>query len=601
MAALTRYRVAIPEPTTHFVHVEATYEGVAAGPVELSMAAWTPGSYLVRDYARHVEGVEAFGADGAALPVTKAAKATWVVQATGTTVRVRYRVWAHELTVRTSHVDASHAFLNGAPTFLWHAPLASAPHEVELVLPAGWTVVTALAADGPRFRARDLDELIDSPIHAGPGEVHTFEAGGVPFRLALWGRPDGRPVPPLDPKADGAASRAPIPALIEDTQKIVAAYVAILGPLPIPRYDVILMLAPGAYGGLEHRASTALLSTPYAFATRKGYEELLELVSHEFFHLWNVKRLRPRALGPFDYTRENYTRGLWVMEGWTSYYDRHVVRRAGLVTAKRYLESVAEDFGKMVATPGRTKQSIEESSFDAWIKLYRPDENSVNSTVSYYLKGGLVVLALDLELRRRAGGKHLDDALRALVARYGEAPHGFEDDAVQAEIERVCGVDVGETFARAVRGREDPPLARELEACGLTLRAAPDKDDDAPAPWLGVTTRGDHGRAVIKEAIEGGPGHAVGLAAGDELVALDGFKLAAGDVDARLKGRKAGDAVRLTLFRRDELLDVTITLAARPPAKWEIVAVDAPDAEQAARYLAWLGEVHPNAAKADRK
>lgn len=596
--ALTRYRVAIPDPATHTVHVEATYEGVAPGPVALSMAAWTPGSYLVRDYARHVEGVEAFGADGQPLRVTKAEKATWIVQAPGATVRVRYRVWAHELTVRTSHVDATHAFLNGAPTFLWHGPLAAAPHEVELALPDGWQVVTALAPVGAAFCARDLDELIDSPIHAGPSEIHPFEAGGVPFRLVVWGRPDGRLVPPLDAKAEGAAPRAPIAALIEDTRKIVAAYVAILGPLPIPRYDVILMLAPGAYGGLEHRASTALLSSPYAFATRKGYEELLELVSHEFFHLWNVKRLRPKALGPFDYTRENYTRGLWVMEGWTSYYDRHVVRRAGLVSAKRYLESVAEDWAKMAAIPGRAKQSIEESSFDAWIKLYRPDENSVNSTVSYYLKGGLVVLALDLELRRRAQGKSLDDALRALVARYGEAPRGFEDDAVQAEVEKACGVEVGDVFTRAVRGREDPPLARELEACGLTLRPVADKDEDGPAPWLGVTTRGEGGRAIVKEAIEGGPGHVAGLAAGDELLALDGFKLGAGDLDARLKGRRVGDAVRLTLFRRDELTEATITLAARPPAKWEIVAVDTPDATQVARYAAWLGEPHPNASKA---
>jgi predicted metalloprotease with PDZ domain len=570
--------------------------------VDLHMAAWTPGSYLVRDYARHVQDLVAVDERGAPLQVEKQDKARWRVTLGGARdLLVRYRVYAWELTVRTSHVDDSHAFVNGAPTYLWLSERAGEPAQVEVVAPAGWRVVAGLqpvagAGEGV-FLASGLDELIDSPIHAAPGPVHEFDAAGRPTQLAIWGRPE------ITAHATGGVNGAPasIDQLVNDIRTIVEHYARLFGgdagpSVPYDRYAFQLMLAPGAYGGLEHRASTALLSSPYAFSTRKKYEELLELISHEYFHLWNVKRIRPRALGPFDYTRENYTRALWIMEGVTSYYDRYTLRRTGLQPAKRYLEKLAGEWAKLLATPGRFQQSLEESSFDAWVKLYRPDENSVNSTVSYYLKGGLVTLCLDLEIRRRTSGKRgMDDVLRRLWREYGARDAGFDETTFRSEVERAVELDLSEFWARSITGREDPDLASALAAAGLELKASwekPPGDGNGATPaWLGVNLKTEANRAVVTSTLTGSPAESAGLYAADEIVALDGWKIASENaLSERLAARKPSDTVRLTLFRRDELRELTVTLAEAPRDKYEIVAKkDATPAERAL-YEAWMGE-----------
>ena len=600
----TSYRLAFPEPHTHLIEVEARFEGanVHGSDLDLHMAAWTPGSYLVRDYARHVQDVAAFDETGRVLTVDKQDKARWRVHlGGGRDLLVRYRVYAWELTVRTSHVDDTHAFVNGAPTYLWLRERAGEPAEVRVQAPAGWRVVTGLApgpSDGS-FVATGLDELIDSPLHASPAPVHELVAAGKPTQLVLWGRPElaASPGPQSGP--------ASVETLLADVRTIIEHYARLFGDaagpaVPYERYAFQLMLAPGAYGGLEHRASTALLSSPFAFSTRKKYEELLELVSHEYFHLWNVKRIRPRALGPFDYTRENYTRALWVMEGVTSYYDRHTLRRTGLQPAKRYLEKLAQEWGKLVATPGRFKQSLEESSFDAWVKLYRPDENSVNSTVSYYLKGGIVTLCLDLEIRRRSNGQRsMDDVLRRLWREYGQKDVGFDEATFRVEVERAVDLDLGEFWARFVSGREDPDLAGALASAGLELKASWEKpagengSSSAPA-WLGVNLKNEGGRAAVTSTLSGSPAEAAGLYAGDEIVALDGWKVGGESaLGERLAARKPGDAVRLTLFRRDELRELSVTLGEAPRDKFEIVAKKDAGVAERALHEAWLGEKLP--------
>jgi predicted metalloprotease with PDZ domain len=380
----------------------------------------------------------------------------------------------------------------------------------------------------------------------------------------------------------------------------VEAHARVFGGVPYDRYAFMLMLAPAAYGGLEHRNSTALLSTPFAFTTRKKYEDLLELISHEFFHLWNVKRIRPRALGPFDYTRENYTRALWIMEGVTSYYDRWTLRRAGLQPVKRYLEKLTEEWHKLLSTPGRHKQSLEESSFDAWVKLYRPDENSVNSTVSYYLKGGIVTLCLDLEIRRRTGGRRsMDDVLRRLWERFAAKGDGFDEGTVQREFEGAVDLDLGAFFDRCVRGREDPDLAGALAGAGLNLKVGWEKHPPEGAAegfvpgWLGVNTKSDGGRLWVGSALTGGPAEEAGLYAGDEILALDGFRVEERSLNERIHARRAGDRVRLTVFRREQLRDVEVTLGTRPHDKFDIAPIESPSDEQRAVYKGWLGEEHP--------
>ncbi len=362
--------------------------------------------------------------------------------------------------------------------------------------------------------------------------------------------------------------------------------------VPYDDYTFLLLLAPNQYGGLEHARSCALLSSPFTFHPRKKYEEFLELVSHEFFHLWNVKRIHPEALGPFDYQREAYTRSLWVMEGVTSYYDRYLLVRAGLQKPGKYLEKLAEELGKIAAIPGRKRQSLEESSFDAWIKLYRPDENSVNSTISYYLKGGVVALLLDLEIRSRTGGERtMDDVMGLLWRRFGKAGEGFSDDSVQALAEEAVGIELGAFFERHVRGREELDAERLLRTVGLTL-APDDEGDDGEkrAPWLGITTREDGDALVVATAVDGGPAVQAGLYANDQLLALDGFRVDAASFKDRLAASKVGDAVTFTIFRRDELRQVRVTLAEPPVEKLKIgPAEGATEAEKAA-YERWMGE-----------
>jgi predicted metalloprotease with PDZ domain len=354
------------------------------------------------------------------------------------------------------------------------------------------------------------------------------------------------------------------------------------------------MLSHEAYGGLEHRNSSINLYHPQAFANRKHYEGLLELLSHEFFHVWNGKRIAPTVLLDFDYRREAYTRCLWVMEGLTSHFDRWALRSSETITAKSYLEKVLDDWTRLVATPGRTRASLEDSSFDAWIKLYKPDESNLNTTVSYYLKGGLVMFALDLAIRRTSDGtRSLDDVLRALWRDYGAKGIGHPED-VEPIFAAASGIDVREVFARQIRGTEDPDLAGELAELGLELKTGwePAQIADGAKPvWLGVSVGG----GKVTGVADGSPAHAAGVAPGDELVALDGFK-AGSESDARglLASRRPGDTVEVTVFRRNRLVRVPVVVAEAPPTRWEIAAVAEPGPERAARYAAWMGEPHPS-------
>jgi predicted metalloprotease with PDZ domain len=420
-----RYRLSLPEPDSHLFHVEAALSQPGEGP-ELCFPVWTPGSYLVREFARHVEGLRAEDGEGRPLALTRLDKHRVSVAAGGAgSVVLRYRVYANELTVRTCHLDGSHGYLNGAAVFPYAAGRLDEPCELEVVPPEGWQVSTALPGGPVNFTARDYDELADSPVEIGRHRLLRFEAGGRPHELAIWGR--------------GHLDEA---ALIEDVRRIVEAFARLFGGLPYDRYLFILHLTDRRRGGLEHARSTTLDVARTGFFPRDAYEESLGLVAHEFFHLWNVKRLRPAAFVPYDYAREQYTRLLWWFEGVTSYYDGLGLVRAGIVEPRRYLRTLGQALTTLQRTPGAAKTSAEESSFLTWVKQYRPDENTVNSTVSYYLKGELVALALDLALRR-AGGS-LDALVRDLVARH--AARGLPEDGV----ERVRGL-LGRRDALRVR------------------------------------------------------------------------------------------------------------------------------------------------------
>lgn len=587
------YTISFPEPHTHLFEVSMRVPLPERRPtVDLAMAAWTPGSYKIRDYARHVQDLVAIDLDsGATVPVFKIDKQTWRLEpGASRLVEVTYKVYANELTVRTAHLDDRHAYWNGAAVFLYVAGEADRPARVRVAgLPEGWTIATALdpvAGAAHEYLAADFDALVDAPFACGALEIEDLTIAGVRHRLAIDGE-----------------GNYDLARLREDVPKIVSATLAMFGGTPpYPDYTFIVHCVPEGQpsGGLEHKRSTTLMWNRFRFRPREKYEDFLALVAHEFFHVWNGKRLRPRELGPFDYRRENYTRSLWIVEGVTSYYDELILRRAGIIDAETYLKKVAEHVERIEETPGRLHQTLEEASFDAWIKYYQRTEHSVNSQVSYYEKGQIVAMLLDLEIRyRSAGARTLDDVLRALYREHPETGVGYDAARFEALASEAASFDLAPFFDAYVRETEEIDYGRFLRPFGLELRWEPKKDDGEKREtaeeraWLGARLRVEGGRTLVTEVLEGSPAFASGLMAGDEILALDGFRASAADFDLRLHERRPGERIEIAVFRGDRLRRLSATLAARPWARRAIKPrPDAAPAERA-RYEAWLGEAFP--------
>jgi predicted metalloprotease with PDZ domain len=583
MSTAVRYHVSPANPNEHLFEVEASFP-TDAPHIDLWMPVWTPGSYLVREFSRHVQEFRALHTSKAPLAAQRLDKNTWrVPRGAAPEVRVRYRVYANELTVRTSHLDASHGYFNGANLLVTSDAHRALPCELTLGLPGGWNVHCALPRDGDVFRARDYDELIDSPVELGPQEALVFTAAGARHELVIWGR------------GNFEAGQ-----LTKDLAAICEAEAKIFGGLPNKRFLFLVHLTDKGRGGLEHAASTTLLYPRFGFRPRKSYEDFLALAAHEYFHLWNVKRITPRAFVPFDYRKENYTGLLWAMEGITSYYDTFVLRRAGLIDAARYLVKAGEIITGVESTPSRKLQSLAEASFSAWIKHYRPDEHTPNSAISYYVKGEVVALLLDLHLRLATRDERsLDDVMRLLFERYGRG-EGVPEDAVEAIACEVGGPGLRAFFAASVHGTSELDYSI-LAAAGLTLKrrvregaadkggAAPSSDTGVERAFLGAEIKGSD-RPTVGTVFTGSPAALGGLSTDDEIVAIDGFKVTAASLQERLDERRPGDPVTFTLFRRDELRTLAVTLGERPrEACWIEKLPDASPAQKVI-YQRWLGE-----------
>jgi len=622
----TELIVRIPEPATHRVEVEARIPAAmvrslsAAGDLELMMAVWTPGSYLVREYARNVESLRATAEDGTELSVTKVTKNRWRISAAssevgpeaGSAVVVRYVLYCHELTVRTNFVDPDFALLNGAATYLVPATAdgpAPGPYRVRFELPAGWErTVTSLdpildPAGQPAphaYAAPDFDALVDAPVYAGNGHLYELEVDGVPHRVLAHGE-----------SGPWEGEKA-----VSDMAKIVRAERAFWGELPYSKYLFINLIVEGR-GGLEHANSSVLMTSRWKMGTREGYVGWLGLVAHELFHAWNVKRLRPAALASFDYERETYTRELWIAEGITSYYGDLLVHRAGLSTRKEWLESLSRLIKRLQTTPGRKLQSLEAASFDAWIKLYRPDENTVNSAVSYYTKGAVVAFLLDAAIRRYTdGARSLDDAMRLAWRRYGsdagrEHPDGdgFTEAAMSRVLAETAGRSLDGLLHQALTSTDELDYDRALEWFGLRFKPpkkhgadsrdedeveaeganGTDASDEKPPAWLGAETRVDDGRLEVTSVPRGTPADAAGLSPGDELLAIGGFRVPPRGLAERLKAFRPGQKSTLLVARRERLVELPVTFGKEPEETWEL-EVD-PNADEAQRsHLAdWLG------------
>ncbi len=591
------YTLRFPAPQSHSVEVEAVVPTGGRSAIELMMATWTPGSYLIREYARNLEGVAAATEAGEPLPLVKTRKNRWRVTTRGNArVVVRYRVYAREMSVRTNFIDAGFAILNGAPTFLTLAedgnrPHEARPHEVRVILPPAWTAVICPlppppgAAEGEgRFRAEDYDSLVDAPIYAGNPALYRFEVSGRPHLLVNEGEGG---------VWDGPRSAA-------DAERIVREQAAFWRLVPYPRY-VFFNLLVETGGGLEHRGSSVLMESRWASRRRQDYIDWLALVSHELFHAWNVKRLRPVALGPFDYENEAYTRDLWIVEGLTSYYDALLVHRAGLITRDELLKSLSKDIETLQTTPGREVQSLESASFDAWIKFYRRDENFVNSGVSYYTKGAVVGLLLDARIRRATNGRRsIEDALRLAYGRHA-GERGFRSEDFRAALEEVAGTDLDPWLDRALSTTEELDYSEALDWYGLHFVEKTDQEDEDgedkngasgasedTAGWLGLETEVKEGRLMVQEVKRGTPAYDAGLNVEDEILGLGDYRVTPDQWKDRLKVYRPGETVEILVARRDRLVRLPATFAAKPKTRWKLAVDPKATPEQKAHLEAWL-------------
>jgi predicted metalloprotease with PDZ domain len=596
------YTVSMTRPHTHLFEVEMHVKrrSGAQTPLEekIVMPVWTPGSYMIREFSRHVQDFAVTKVTGQPLNWEKIDKNSWRISTAGVQEwKATYRVYANELTVRTSELNSDHAFWNNATLLMYLEGFLKAPATLRVLAPEVWKVATGLpAVPGAKntFRAENFDILYDSPVEASNFKTIAFQVKGVPHRIVIDG----------DGNYDAGRMR-------EDVQKIVTTQIELMGgEVPYKDYTFILHLRATAGGGLEHANSTALGYPRFGFQTKKGdrlssaaptpsaagqperdYRGFLSLVAHEFFHLWNVKRIRPDVLGPFDYTKENYTRLLWVAEGLTDYYADITLRRAGLITDKEFLTTAAKAIQSLQNTPGRLVQSAEESSFDTWVKFYRQDENSINSQISYYDKGAILGLLLDLEIRKlSSGAKSLDDCLRFLYNDFFKQDRNYTPEDFQKICEMMAGASLQQFFAKYVRGRDELDYNSALAVAGLRLETTADSASGAlEKPNFGADLINDGESLIVRRVYAGSPAYEQGLNAGDQIVALNNMRTNKEFFEARLAEKKPGDILNLTIFRDDDLSTLIIKLGERVAPPFRIIPVANPTDQQKRIYQSWLG------------
>jgi len=596
-----RYSIMPCDPAAHLVEVRVTVEQPDPHGQVFAMPAWIPGSYMIRDYARHVVGARA-ESDGRDVEVHKLDKNRWQAAVTDRALTLVLEIYAHDESVRGAHLDLTHLFFNGTCVFPSIVGQEDGACELEIRAPEKpvgkrWRVATSMRRKDAEeygfgtYRTDDYAELIDHPVEIGELSIGEFEAGGVPHAIAIRGN-----------------TRVDMARLCHDLQTICEQHMSLFGaPSDLDRY-LFLLNAPGTgYGGLEHRFSSANICSRDNLPARGDegvsdeYRTFLGLVSHEYFHLWNVKRMKPAAFTPYDLSKETHTDLLWVFEGVTSYFDDLALVRSGLIDDSSYLELLGQTATRVARGGGRRRQSVAESSFDAWTKFYKQDANATNAIVSYYAKGSLIAMALDLKLRSESGGElSLDDVMRAAWQRWGESGEGMPEDGFEKLCAEVSGLDLDDFFDAAVRGTGELPVEQLLKTHGidyLLRRSSGGKDKggkskdegDLPNAWLGADLGTRNGKPVVTAVRNGGPAELAGVAPGDELVALDGLRVNVAGAEARTRRYKPGDKSDVTVFRGDELMTLRLKWDEAPEDTCYLAFDDEADDAATSRRAAWLG------------
>lgn len=578
------YTMRLHQPQTQTVDIEMVILDAPAGRNEVKLPVWRPGRYVIDDYAGTIRTLEAVAEDGTMLDMEKVTKSSWHIENPERgDLHIHYQIYANALNNRTRHGDETHAYLSGCAVFLYSPDLRHEPARVFIDAPEDWRTATGLEADPDHddaYLAPDYDILLDSPFEIGIHEMFTFDVRGVPHEFVLWGYAD------LDEQQ-----------LAEDITAIVELQADIFGDIPYERYVFFVHSQPGLRGGTEHWNSTIMQTTPQAFEEEDLYFNFLRLTSHETFHTWNVKRLRPSGITPYDYQRENYTRLLWFSEGSTSYYDDLTLVRADITTPDFYLDRMATTANSHFNRPGRHTQSLEDSSFDAWIKFNRPTPDSHNSTISFYGPGALASLMLDLEMRDRTDNEATyDDVMREMYQRFPLEDGGFDSDDLLGVINELTGSDFDPFFDRYIRGTEEFDLQGKLEIAGLELYHDSQADDGERAERidLGLNLRTRDGLAEVSRVSIDGPAYEAGLIHGDQIVALNGRRLRAGDLSDALEKVEPGDTVRITFMRWDEMHEVEVPAESRADGRWRIRRVEEPTDRQREIYESWIGHPWPS-------
>jgi predicted metalloprotease with PDZ domain len=576
-ASAIHYTLSFPAASTHYVEVEARYPTRGRPELDLMMPVWTPGSYLVREYARHVEDLRATSPGGRQIAVRKTSKNHWAAETGGASeISVSYRVYGREMTVRTNWIEEDFALLNGAATFITVSDEMAAPHHVEVRLPSTWKVAVSGLGQGAganSFVARNFDELVDSPIVAGTPAVHEFTVDGKRHLLVNT---------PASPLWDGAEA-------VEDVRKIVEEYRRMWGALPYDRY-VFLNMITEASGGLEHRNSTVLMTSRWTMESARRYQSWLSLVSHEYGHAWNVKRLHPVELGPFDYDEENYTPSLWIAEGVTDYYADLVLRRAGLISDEQYLNELSNMIESLQMTPGRLVMPLESASFDAWIRYYRPDENSPNVSISYYTKGAVIAFVLDARIRRLTGGRRsLDDVMRQAYARFS-GDRGFTSEEFRQVVSEVADTDLGNELRQLLETTREIDYTGALDWLGLRFTVGrPLPPAAGTFAWQGLRVADDDGRLVVTQVRRGSPAYQSGINVDDEILALNEYRVRPEQWNGRVDLIDPGETISVLVARRDELKRFPLTIGPPPMDEWQLQTLGAPTPAQREHLQAWLG------------
>ncbi|MCE2711476.1 MAG: PDZ domain-containing protein [Cryomorphaceae bacterium] len=543
------YEVSMPKPQNHYFHVEMVLTGFNANQLTVKMPVWAPGSYLVREFSKNVDLVKAFDELGKPLKVSKRTKNAWSVEkGSASTVKVVYDVYSFELSVRTSFLDLTHGFISGSGVFMYLDGQKQLPGELTVKPYKDFKKVStsltpadeSVASDGTvKFKFNDYDQLVDCPIEVGNQEVFHFMAAGVDHTVAIYGE-----------------GNYDVKALKKDMAHIVETATSVIGENPNKNYTFIIHNVVDGQGGLEHTNSCTLSVNRWTYQGGE-YIGFLSLVAHEYFHLWNVKRIRPIELGPFNYDEENYTSLLWVMEGFTSYYDELLLVRAGFTDPSEYIQKIQSTINYVEGSVGARVQPVAHASFDAWIKAYRPTENSSNTTMTYYSRGQMLAAILDVMIiSKYKGQKCLDHFLQVLYNKYYKGLNrGFSEQEFQDELEAFLGEDMDEFFRKYVFGTEIAPLQETFKKVGLQV-----EETGVARPSFGASLRQEGGKVLVRGIRSGSAAEQAGISVNDEIIGCNGYRIDQSALEQFTGGLKSGEKFDLLISREEKLMNVSVTM-----------------------------------------